>query len=41
MTEEEKAALAEAEKAMDVPEKRALDEAVESDNKKARLGVTV
>ncbi len=36
MTEEEKTALAKLEKAIDIPEKRALDDAVESDNKRAR-----
>jgi homocitrate synthase len=39
MTEEEKVALAKAENAIDIPEKRALDDAVESDNKQARTGV--
>jgi homocitrate synthase len=40
MTEDEKAALAKAEKAIDGPEKRALDDTVESDNKRARTTVT-
>jgi homocitrate synthase len=40
MTEDEKAALAKAEKEIDIPEKRALDDAVESDNKRARTTVT-
>jgi homocitrate synthase len=39
MTEDENAALAKAEKRVDAPEKRALDDAVESDNKRARTGV--
>lgn len=39
MTEEEKAALTKAEEQIDIPEKRALDGAVESDNKRARTGV--
>jgi hypothetical protein len=41
MTEDENAALAKAEKTVDTPEKRALDDAVESDNKRARTGVVV
>jgi hypothetical protein len=39
MTEEEKAALTKAEEQIDIPEKRALDGAVESDNKRARTCV--
>lgn len=38
MTEKEKAALAKTEKAINIPEKRALDDAVESKNKLARTG---
>lgn len=39
MTEEEKAALAKVEKEINIPEKGTLDDAVESDNKRARTGV--
>lgn len=40
MTEEEKVMLAQKEKAIDIPEKRALDEAAQPATKKARNGVT-
>jgi hypothetical protein len=39
MTEEEKAALAKAEKQMDASQKRPLDDVVESDNKRLRTGI--
>jgi hypothetical protein len=40
MTEDEKAALAKVKEAIVIPEKRAIDDVVESDNKRVKIGIT-